>query len=275
MYHSFLVILDELNHLVTCVVLSVWFSKLSEVDAVWISDIVIVVAVLTTRQEATTVAPAATSKASTAAAAFRKLHKGHDRASWSLIMLSSLGMVLLVASSYHLDTTDCITHRIVDEHLVFCLLISDSSLVWLFLSTSDQDLRAIQRTEDRLKAGWKGLFSCAADHLPSLVYLCKVQSLDSNHVLPILIQATDDIYAGALDTATVLPSGHVQGRHLRPFPLPFQVKAETATCCPLLFFDQPTNQIDMHILVAAKTYLKSRKAFDSWIFLQTELTAIL
>ena len=94
-------------------------------------------------------------------------------------------------------------------------------------------------------------------------------------MLTSLIQATDDIYAGALDTATVLPSRHVQGRHLRPGPLTFQVKAETAACRPQLLLDQPTNQIDVHILVAAKTYLKSRKAFDSWIFLQTELAAIL
>ena len=169
MYHSFLVILDELNHLVTCVVFGVWFWKLSEADAATLSGIEIITVGFSKSEAATIIVAGATSKANIAATAFRKLHKGHDRALWSLIILFDLGMVLLVAASYHLDTSDCITHRIVDEHLVVVLLIANSSCVWLFLSTGNQNLRAIQRTEDRFKAGWKGFLSCATDHLPSLV----------------------------------------------------------------------------------------------------------
>ena len=70
-----------------------------------------------------------------------------------------------------------------------------------------------------------------------------------------MIQATDDIYAGALDAATVPRSRHVQGRHLLPGPLAFQVEPETAACCLQLIPDQPTSQIDVLILVAAKICL--------------------
>ena len=122
-YHSFLVIFDELNHLGKCVVLGVWFRKLTEVDAVNLSCMEIVAAVIS-QAVASTVAAAATTIVSTATAALRKLHKSHDRALWSLIILFDLGMVLLIAASYHLDTSDCIAHRIVDEHLVVGLLIA-------------------------------------------------------------------------------------------------------------------------------------------------------
>ena len=203
-----------------------------------------------------------------------KLHKGHNRILLDLNTLVDLGMVVYVCASNHRDTTDCITLRIVDEYLAVCVLVLKSS-EYLFQATSNQYLLAIQWTEDRLKAGWKGLLSCVADHLPALVYLCKVQSLDSNHCLNAsLIEATDDIYAGAMDTATVPTSRHVQGRHLRPGPLTFQIKPEAAAYCSIKLY-LPTYQIDMHIFVAAKTCFTSREAPGSWIFCQGERTAIL
>ena len=89
-----------------------------------------------------------------------------------------------------------------------------------------------------------------------------------------MIETTDDIYAGAMDTVTVPISPHVQRWHLLPGPPTFQVKPKTAAGCTLIFY-LPTNQIDMHIFEAAKTCLKSRKASDSWIIRQGERTAIL
>ena len=96
---------------------------------------------------------------------------------------------------------------------------------------------------------------------PSLAYLIQVQSfsLTQAKFFFIFTHATDDINAGAKDTATMLVSRDCQVWHLLPDSPTVQVKLDTARGSPV-HIDLSTEHVNMNFLHAAEARKMSREA---------------